>query len=99
MKLANKVSVIAVGCVAWAGLNSAALAEESAANRPPPVEVQLERYAGTELEDDVECRQIQRTGTRIAWTVCLTDIEWDYIREESRQTMETLRGSGTETGT
>ena len=90
--------ITGLGAALALGLTGVAQAEESAARRPPPVEEQLERYAGTELEDDVQCRQISRTGTRIRWTVCLTSHEWEQIREESREALARLTGNGIGTG-
>lgn len=94
----SRILVTGLGLAAVLAFGGVALAEETAAHAPPPVEEQLAWYEGTEYEGQVECRRVQRTGTNIPWTVCLPDEEWEQIRLESRAALERLMYRGIDYG-
>jgi hypothetical protein len=37
------------------------------------------------------CKRVQRSGTTVESTVCATRIEWDTVRENSRESLEKRR--------
>ncbi len=87
------VAGLVLGVVFWTA--TPALSQENLdTNR-----VDLTAMSVAERQDEVLCRAIQPTGTRLYIHVCLTRGEWATLREENRVAMEALVHAGTEIGT
>jgi len=83
-----------LGAVVAAG---PALAQEVTEPPQEAAQVQDAQMAGQTREPTVlVCKVFAVTGTRIEQEYCLTEDDWEDIRQQSRETLERLMGIGAE---
>jgi hypothetical protein len=83
--------------VAFAAAPALAQEASNTSNQPQAQETQVAEQ--TREPTVLVCKVLAVTGSRIEHEYCLTEEDWEAIREDSRRTIERLMNAGTETGT